>query len=360
MCLSGAQSQASENAQATIFCYSLQLQEGIDPDANYYLDLTSLSGSVNGELAPDFFASGYTHSSYISLKDELLGDTLSGDLVLDVPSGGDANGDGFPDFFQVSQGVTDLPSSGAYFNLQIYGNHSVTALWNRSAGSASGNCVLSMQLMPFQPVRFSFSFRVLEYRGPLAYTPTATNVSAGLSLIQTDNPGSSLNGVVQFVKSPTNRFDELTLQAGTWTNDSQQPMTYMDNEFLRDPRWPTNYFGYLQFTDNSNPGAFYPYALWMLSIDDTNDVNHNSIPDFSDDPSFAPPRQPRLDIMPTPTNLIVTVHGDVGRLHEIQQRSNFGSSDWQTSFSLTLTNDPQQISIALPAGGTEFWRATAR
>jgi hypothetical protein len=352
-------SLGTENAQATTFCYSLQFQQGIDPNENYYLDLTSLSGSLNGELGPDFFASGYTHSTYLRLADEVLGDTLSGKMVLDVPTGGDANGDGFPDFFQVTQGVTNLASSGVYFDLEIHGNSRVTALWNRPAGSSYGTCVLSMQLMPFQPVSFSHTFEVLEYRGRLTYTPT-TNVTGSLSLVRTGNPADSLNGPIQFAKSPTDRFNELSLQAGVWTNESQQAVSYVDNTFTRDKEWPTNYYGYLEFTDNANPGAFYPYALWMLSIDDSNDSNHNSIPDFSDDPTLALPRAPRLELAQTTTNLMITLHGDVGHVHEIQELSDLLPNTWQTAVSVTLTNDPQKVSIPLPAEEATFWRARAK
>jgi hypothetical protein len=139
--------RTAETANGRIYCYSLRFQRGIDPNGNYYLDLTSVNGTVNGELALDFFNSGYTHSSYLSLIDELLGDTLSGEMAVDVPDGGDANGNGFPDFFEVSQGLTNLTSSGG-FNLPVYGNGTVTATWNRNAGSKDGSCVLRMKLMP--------------------------------------------------------------------------------------------------------------------------------------------------------------------------------------------------------------------
>lgn len=352
--------QSAEIANATAFCYSLRFQRGIDPNGNYYLDFSSLNGSVNGELAPDFLASGYTHSAYLSLVDELLGETLSGALALDVPDAGDANGDGFPDFFQVSQGVTNLPSSGAY-NLTMYGNGSTTATWNRPAGSKDGTCVLRMNLMPFQPVAFSFGFELLEYKGPLSYMPSKTNVNGSATLVQTGNASSTFNGAVHFVKSSTDRFNELTLQPGTWTNEVPLPVSYTTHLFSRDLRWPTNYYGYLEFADNTTPGAFYPYGLWLLSIDDLNDVNHNGIPDFSDDPAGAGlPRQPRIELLPGTTNLVLTVHGDTGHVHEIQALSDLGTTNWQGVVSVTLTNDPQAVSLARPLGGLTLWRVRAQ
>ena len=352
--------KAAETAKATLNCYSLRFQRGIDPDGNYYLDLSSVNGGNNEELAPDFFNSGYTHSAYLNLVDELFGENSGGMLSLDVPNGGDANDDGFFDFFQVSQGVTNLTSSGAY-HLNTYGDGSLTASWNRNAGSKDGACVFTMKLLPFQPVTFSLGFEILEYKGLLSYTPTATNVSGTLNLVQTGNTGNLLQGPVQFLKTTNNRFNELTLRAGIWTNESQQLLSYTNHLFARDTGWPTNYYGYVEFYDAGNPNSFYPYALWMLSIDDANDSNHNGIPDFSDDPlSGTLPRRPQLDLLGTATNLVIRLHGDVGHLHEVQQLSEISSNNWQTTASVTLTNDPQTLAIPLPGGAVSFWRVRAR
>jgi len=361
--ISSFASLGTESATATMFCYSLRCQRALDPDGNYYLDLSSSSGGVNGELALDFFQSGYTHSAYLRLVDELFGETLSGAMALDVPNGGDANGDGFFDFFQVSQGVANASSSGAFQNLGAYGNGSITATWNRNAGSKDGICVLSMKLLPFQPVRFSLPFELIEYKGQLSYTPGSTNVSGSLTLVQTGNSDIFLNGPIEFVKVPEDRTNELMLQPAIWTNESQQAMSYTNTAdvFSRDAGWPTNYYGNLVFYDLNDPSGFYPYGLWLLSIDDTNDSNHNGIPDFSDDPvSGVLPRAPELEIVQSTTNLLMTLHGDVGHLHEIQELSGLGLTNWQTKISVTLTNDPQSVSLPLPAAMATFWRVRAR
>ena len=352
---------AANTANATIFCYSLQFQRGSEPNGYYYLDLSSSSFSVNGELALDFFNSGYTHSAYLSLEDTLFGDTLSGQMALNVPTGGDANKDGYPDFFQLSQGITNLTSSGVY-NVQVYGSGNLTATWNRPAGSSYGTCILTgMRLMPSQPVTFSHTFQVLEYKGPLTYTPGTNQVTGNIQLLQSDTAAGGMTGAVVFVKTLTNHFNALILQPGTWTNESAMPVFYTNDLYLRDLRWPTNYFGYLEFVDPSNPGALYPYGTWLLSIDDTNDVNHNTIPDFSDDPSGAsPPRPPQLQLAQGGTNLVLTVHGDVGRINDIQTTADLGSANWQTAMSVTITNDPQTLSVPTPTGPTTFWRVRAR
>lgn len=349
-------SHCSETARATAFCYSLSFQRGIDPEGNYYLEMSALNGGVNGELAPDFLDSGYSHSTYLSLVDELMGETLSGVMALDVPTGGDANGDGFPDFFQVNRGVTNLPSAGSY-ELALYGSGRVTANWNRPAGSKDGTCVLSMKLMPFRPVAFTFPFEVLEYKGALAYSSSITNVSGSVQFIQTGNSASWFGGTVQFLKSSAERFNQLTLQPGAWTNELSAPVHFVSHVFSRDARWPTNYCGYLEFTDTNYPNSFYPYALWLLSVDDQNDANRNGIPDFSDDPvAGASPRQPRVELSTRATNLVITLHGDVGRVHELQTLSDLSCANWQSAARLTLTNDPQLVTFPWPADKTAFWR----
>lgn len=124
-------------------------------------------------------------------------------------------------------------------------------------------------------------------------------VSGSLTLTQTGYPANQLQGPVQFVKVATNRFNLLTLQPGVWTNATAQTLSYTTDLFSRDPRWPTNYAGYVDFADGDPATPSPDYRTWVLSIDDANDANHNGIPDFSDDPSgSAPPRAPTLRLAP--------------------------------------------------------------
>jgi len=353
-------SEASKTAKATIFCYSIQFQRGGDAGGNYYLDLSSVSGGVNGELAPRLFNTAYTHSAYLTLQDELFGDTLSGQMVIDVPLRADANGDGFLDFFQVSQGITNVPSSGAY-SLQVYGNGTVSDVWYREAGSSYGSCSLTMTLQPFQKVTFVHTFQILEYSGPLVYTPGTNTVSGTVNLVQTNNPTAMMIGPVTFAKSTTDPFNELTLKAGVWTNEMEQAVFYANDLYSRDSRWPTNYYGYLDLIDPGNPTGFYPYGTWLFSLDDLNYANHNGIPDFSDNPSgTSSPRVPQVEAALSETNLVLTLHGDVGFVSDIQTVTDLASTNWQTFLSVGITNDPQTLSLPMPAGNTGFWRVRWR
>jgi len=116
------------------------------------------------------------------------------------------------------------------------------------------------------------------------------------------------------------------------------------------------------FFADGDPGTADPdYQLWVLSIDDTNDANANGIPDFSDDPAVTtPPRPPQIALSQGATNLWLAVSGDVGRTNLIQEIGSLISTNWQTTLSFVMTNDPQVISLPLPANSPTFWRVLAQ
>jgi hypothetical protein len=355
-----------ETAQARLYCLSLRFQEAVAYDSygfQWRFDLTTLPSGVNGELAPDFLTTSYTHSAYVELYSELLGND-SGAIGLNVPSGGDANGNGFPDFFEVSQAVNNLTSSGVLQSQNFYyGGTTFQATWNRAAGSSTGSC--SFQVYDpdntYNSIRYTFSFSLLEYTGPLAYTPGSNTVSAAVNLTQTGNAANMLKGPIVFVKSSVDPFNTLTNQPGVWTNAALQTLSF-DSEILTRgiPTWPTNYAGWVFFTDGDPSTASPDYQLWVLSINDTNDTNANGIPDFSDMPaSVTPPRAPHLSLALGSTNLLLTVSGNVGHTNQILGISPLTSTNWQVTQSFLQTNDPQVVSLPRPAGGPQFWREVA-
>jgi hypothetical protein len=352
-----------EMAHARLFCYSLQFQQATTYDSygfRWQLNLTTLSSGDNGELAPYFLTTSYTHSSYVEIYSELYDETDQGAIGLNVPDGGDANGDGFSDFFEVSQGVTNLTSSGVLESQDFYPGNGTTfqATWNRAAGSTTGTC--SFQVYdpsePLNSIQYTINFNLLEYTGPLTYTPGSNTVSANINLTQTGNPANTLQGPILFDKSPTNRFNTLINRPGFWTNAAMQTLTFTNEIFSRDPTWPTNYYGYVEFADGDPSTADPDYTLWVLSIDDTNDANGNGIPDFSDDVTTVLPTAPQLSLGLGVTNVLLTISGDVGRTNEIQETTSLISAQWQTTLSLVLTNSPQVVSLPLPSGQTKFWR----
>jgi hypothetical protein len=359
----------TETGQARLYCESLRFQPATATSAydGFYwrLSLTTLSSGINGELAPYFLTTSYTHSADVQLYSELYGMTDQGAMGINVPTT-DGNGDRFPDFFEVSQPVNNVTASGVLQSSSFYPNATAfQATWNRAAGSSTGTC--SFQVYdPDNPyyysLQFNFTFTITEYTGPLTYTPGSNTVSAAVNLTQTGSSASTLKGPISFIKSSTDPFNTLTNQPGMWTNASSQTLSFDSETFSRGiPTWPTNYVGYVFFADGDPSTASPDYQLWVLSINDTNDANANGIPDFSDNPaSVTPPRVPHLSLALGPTNLLLKISGDVGHTNQIQQIASLSANNWLTTQSFLQTNDPQVVSLPLPSGSPKFWRVVAQ
>lgn len=320
------------------------------------MDLTTISGTPNGELIT---YSDNTGSSLFSLNYGGYGQIDGIIDSVDLPPVTDANGNGFNDFFEVSQGVASTLTTGHYYTDDGFSEGTITATWSRAAGSKDGTCVLNFDDDTYGDLGdYTCTFTVLEYTGPLTYAPGPNTVSANINLTQTGNPASTLQGAINFDKSGDP--NTLTNQPGVWTNAASQMLTFDREIFSHDSTWPTNYYGLVLF-DDGDPGTADPdYTAWELSIDDTNDANTNGIPDFSDAVGSVTPRASQLSLAVGATNLLLTISGDTGHTNEIQETASLAPSDWQTTLSLTLTNDPQVISLPLPSGQTWFWRVLAR
>ena len=341
----------AETAQTTLVCYSIQVHSGNGPGGNT-LELTTSPSVINEELAPQF--ASYSHFSYFLLDDGFF--LIEGVMDLNVPLGLDDNDNGFDDFFETSQGVLLTTTSGIYDTGLTEGT--IQANWNRSAGSKNGTCVLTLTDDDFGPLgSFSHSFELLEYKGPLNYVPGATNVTGIVALTRTDSPAETLQGAVNFIKSDLDPFDELELQPGGWTDASAGTLTFADSLFLRDFLRTTNYYGFVFFDDGNLATGDLDYTAWQMSIDDINDTDHDEIPNFSDTPAGGGARRPVLTLARNASNLLLTISGDVGRLHHILGGTNFVTGNWQTNLSVTLTNDPQTVSLPLPTTNVKYWRA---
>ncbi|MBU6400792.1 MAG: hypothetical protein KGS61_10770, partial [Verrucomicrobia bacterium] len=295
LCVPGAV-YGAETAATRLFCLSLQFQTATMTGFGntYTLQLTTASSAAppNGELAPLFnpqdprlYGSGFV------FVDPTFNTPEYGTMNVDLPPFSDVNSNGFDDFFEVSQGVAGASTSGSY-DITGVDNGSVAATWSRAAGSAVGTCNLSLTSSSFGPLgTFVAPFTVLEYTGPLRYTPGSNAVTGTVVLAQTGSPTHTLAGPVIFDKIATNRFNQLLLQPGTWTNAANLTLSFTNAMILRDPILGTNYYGTLWFATGDPATPEPDYQLWAISIDDTNDANTNGIPDFSDDPvpASAPP-----------------------------------------------------------------------
>jgi hypothetical protein len=348
--------RAAETANARIWCFSLRFQQGTDASGFDTLDFTTISSGINGELEP---YRGVMYVTTFVLDDSTsLGLMINGTMYLNLPPVADANGDGFNDFFESALGISGT-SAGTYTT--FLGNGTVNASWSRPLGSKDGTCVLHLVDNMFGDLGFyTHQFELIEYSGPLVYQPGTNGVSGNVNLVKTGDSTSQLGGPIQFIKVLTNRFNQLVLQPGTWTNNAAQTLSYTNNLFERVQPWTTNYYGLVQFADGDPNTGEPDYLIWGLSIDDPNDANHNGIPDFSDDPPVVPPPlPPGLALTLTSSNVLISISGDIGHVHDIQQTFALPSTNWQTVASLTLTNNQAAVPVALPSAQAAFWRAVA-
>jgi len=345
-----ASTHAGQTAAATMFCWSLRFQQGQGP-LDETLDLSTIAGAPNGELAP-LYAS-YTHGSGFAL--DFGGFPITGNIELDLPPDPDANRNGFDDSFEVSQAVGGT-SQGQYST--AIGGGTVSAIWNRAAGSKDGTCWLHLVDNTYGDLgTYRHSYEVLEYTGSLIYTPGTSVVSANLVLT---NATGRWQGPMIFGKSVGDPRNNLTLQSATLNNAAQQSLTlFMATTFFRDPFLVTNYYGAVELNDGELNTVVEDFYSWELSIDDPNDSDHDGIPDFSDEPQSTSSRRPMLSLTGTFTNLLLAISGDVGRLHRVLESTDLAAGSWLTNLSITLTNDPQIVTLPLPPGAMKFWRVQA-
>lgn len=340
-------SAAEQSAFARVWCESLHFSQG--HYAGETLDLSTIDGVPNGELVPydgKSLASGFTL--------DFSGMPIYGTIFVGLPPFTDNDGDGFDDFYQTAQAVY-ATTSGTYETEVSTGT--VTATWNRGQQSKDGNCVLNLVDSIYGVLGgFSHSFELMEYTGPLLYTPGKTTVSNRFELTQTGSPKQQLKGRFVLSKNPADRYNDLHLPSGTWTNSAWGDVRLLETDIKRETPWLTNYYGYLDFEDGDPRTAAPDFLYWTISIDDLNDTNKNGIPDFSDDPVVQPPR---LAIAINGTSLKLRIEGEKGRTHLLQESSSLLPGAWKPVSTFVLTNDSQEISIPVPQEN-RFWRAVAQ
>ncbi len=337
---------AEQTAFAHVWCESLHFSQG--HYAGDTLDLSTIDGIPNGELAPygKSLASGFTL--------DFSGMPIYGTIYVGLPPFVDNDGDGFDDFYQSSQAVY-ATTSGTYQTAISRGT--VSATWNRVAQSKDGSCVLNLVDNIYGALGgFSHSFELLEYTGPLLYTPGQTTVSNRFELTQTGSPEQQLRGRFVLSKNPSDRYNSLQLPSGTWTNNAWGDLRILEATIKRESPWPTNYYGYLKFEDGDPRTAAPDFLYWTISIDDPNDTNKNGVPDFSDDPAIRPPR---LAITLNGASLKLQIQGETGRTNLLQESSSLLLGPWKTVSTLILSNESQVLSLPLPQEN-RFWRAIAQ
>lgn len=359
----------AHTAQARMYCVTVRLNQGTDGLGDTFS--VNSSGTADGageiiqwgeppqrELQP-FPPILYTSIASLYVKQYAFTFVDSG-LIIYLPELVDSDNNGIPDFFEVAQGIDTNAYNGSYhFGLPV-GNGAIWTTWLRAPGSSSGTCTDYFPDYPDSPPTFTHTFDILEYTGSVNYTPGSNTVTAALSLKQTGSPANTYNGTLTFQKSSSDPMNTLALQSGRLADAAQQTHWFTNHVFSRDAAWPTNYAGYIEFDNDGTQNTYYPYAFWVLTITDTNDVNGNGIPDFSDDPQpgqSTQPRPPQLALTLTSTNLLLRISGDVGHLQTVQTSPTL-PGNWQTVTSFTLTNDPQVVPLT-PSDAPAYWRVFA-
>ncbi len=364
LCLPSITGRAG-TAQVRMYCLSLKVSQSKDnmiPQDILDLTSTGLRDAGLGELCgptpvyepPVPGTDGYY--SNILLQDPYSGYTFGGVAYLSLPPLDDNDNNRYPDFFEVAKAVS-FTRPYCMMNIYNYGTVYPSVAWSRAAGQKNGTCTIAINDNYFGT--FRAPFELIEYAGTLTYTSGATVVSGTINMTQTGNPAKTITGPISFTKSANDPYNSLTNQVGNWTGVPVVTQSFTNHWFSRDVNWPSNYVGLIEFSDYLDY-TFEPYANWVLSITDMNDSDKDGIPDFSDDPAvFPPPRPPRVSLAKGGTGLQLTIAGDIGHVHEIQETVSLSAPDWQPVQSVTLSTDPQTVSLQL-ATGPRFWRVVAQ
>ena len=181
---------ATQTAQTTLFSRSLRFYQSIDESDSFSLNLSSSPNQNNGEswvLSFIFLVQRRTRR-LSGFSGPIFFDHYQGGMDLTVPAAGDANGDGFDDFFQVAQGI-NATSSGTY-SISGLGSGSVTASWSRDAAREPAFAGSPFTTRPTETWLLSWGL-MCWYTGPLTYTPGTNTVSGTVDLTQTGDPATT-------------------------------------------------------------------------------------------------------------------------------------------------------------------------
>ncbi len=350
-------------AQVRLYCLSLKCSQFMDdmlPPAFMDLTSTGVRDAGLGELAPPMPVYEPPVIGYDSYGTHMIIDdgvqTLFGNAYLSIPPLDDADGNRYPDVFEIAKPVNCIRP---YCMMEIYGYGTVypRVTWTRAAGSKNGLCTIEVKDGYFGT--FRAPFETIEYTGTLTYTPGSPVVSGTITLSQTGASTNTISGPISFVKTGSDPYNTLTNVPGTWTGTALVNHSFTNHWFSRDINWPKNYAGLIEFTDG-DPWSYDPYANWVLSISDLNDSDNDGIPDFSDDANGGqPPRAPLISLAKDASGVQITISGDVGHMHQIEEATSLTSPDWQPVQSVNLGSDPQTVTLTVPAG-PRFWRVVAQ
>jgi hypothetical protein len=342
---------ASQPAQVRLLNSSIRINRGecdCGMGLTFHLYFSSAftedPGEANGELAPWPQPAAYSHGSFMLLEDVSMFVSVT-QIEMNLPLTGDSNGDGISDFFEPGQAVS-ASSQGIYQN--EWGPGTLVAAWTRAKGATRGDCVIWMDdpiLGDIGP--FTHTFDLIECHGTLDYVVAPDKVTGNILLAGGTFASGTVQGSVVILRSGSDPHNALTLQAGAWS-DGGTIFGFSETALTRSPAAPSVYRGAL----SSEAGDF---RAWTMLIDDPNDSDGDGIPDLSDD--SQPPRRPLLTLTLSGGELRLTVSGDAGRSCRLQEADSVAPPSWQTVRTITLTSEPQTVTLPYQAGLSRFWRA---
>ncbi|MBI2928593.1 MAG: hypothetical protein HYY24_23235 [Verrucomicrobia bacterium] len=313
--------------------YVLELASFADPDA------------PNGELSPVAGTSDYSHGGVFKMQTPDAFEPLFIQFVLNVPSFVDANKNLVPDFFEVSQAVNNVKTTGL-FNDGLGGTPLINATWSRAADAKDGTCKLNL---PYFGLTFNHAFELIEFEGELPFAVRGTDILGSVDLKQKPTEAATLGGPIALTRVSA---DHLRLVTGQWTDAINQQFPYDALDPIS--RDKTNYFSLFFHFQDGDPNTAYPdYDFYFLLITDPNDTDSDGIPDLSDTPEV---RRPALALSRVADTVSLKISGEVGRAYEIQQAASPSNPNWTKVQSVTLTTDPQEVPLGKPASSPLFFR----
>ncbi len=347
---------AAQDATMNLFCLSVKLDAATAKMLSIPYTMEFTSGSIatseaaNGELGVSDGAVA-THVTQFRLSSDTGVDPITGIMYLDVPPTTDTNKNGLNDFFEPSQAVVAVGTTGKLYDDLTGSEGTVSATWNRPAGTNRGTCTMIVNTIYLQAT-FVHTFELLNYTGTLHYTPGTNVVAGSVDLHLISDPLTTLTGPVSIDKTNVN---QLHLEAGSWTNNAMLSFDYLatfGGESIS--RTGTNYMGFFDAVDGNLDTAYIDYTLWVLLVSDTNDANKNGVPDLSDSTDA---RSPSLKISRSAGQLQLTISSTVGRVHQIERMSALGGTNqWAAVTNITLATDPQTVTLDTATNKTSFWR----
>lgn len=347
---------ATNVAQVRLFSLSVRVEPGTASPLGltYTLEFGSADPRTPNHEFFSTFEDDLTHGTYLRLDGPEFPEPLLGELVVPAPEHLDGNGNGIPDFYEVSEAI-DAWSGTAYWATEVaWGEGTIT--WQRAAGDYHGVVRLRLESDEFGVLpEFTHRFEIIEYSGTLTYQPSPDPVFGDLMLRRVGREDLFLAGPMTLTREPTNRLHHFAIGESTLTNHLGQLIEISLGDVESDPDYSMDYFGALAFWDGDPDTPEPDFEIYFIGIDDPNDANGNGIPDLTDD-TDPPPAPPELEIDRHADGFLLTVRGQIGVTYVLQRASGLDPDLWIEDRLITLASEREEFVLPVPAATARFWR----